>query len=125
MPTAPQPTPDRPVRRILLLPSAVAAFVLGAPVALATTIRDSAFAPLGNTSLQTIIGRLIRGALLYAGMIALVMFVYGGVMWMTSAGNQERISKAKSTLVWATLGLVILFGAYAIVSVIVQAVGQT
>jgi len=113
------------VRRILLLPSAVAAFVLGAPVALATTIRDSAFAPLGNTSLQTIIGRLIRGALLYAGMIALVMFVYGGVMWMTSAGNQERISKAKSTLVWATLGLVILFGAYAIVSVIVQAVGQT
>jgi hypothetical protein len=50
------------------------------------------------------------------------MFVYGGLRWMTAGGNAETVIKAKGTIVWATLGLVAIFAAYAIVSTLVKAV---
>lgn len=36
------------------------------------------------------------------------MFMYGGYLWLTSAGNEKRVQSGKDTLVWATLGLVII-----------------
>jgi len=43
------------------------------------------------------------------------MFIYGGATWMLSGGNQEKVTKGKQILIWATLGLVIIFTAYALV----------
>ena len=61
------------------------------------------------------IGRLINRLLGIVGGIALLFFVYGGILWMTAAGNQERITKGKGAVVWAALGLVAIFSAYAII----------
>lgn len=76
--------------------------------------------PLGNISLQGYIGRIIRQALGFVGIIGLIVFVYGGVMYMTAAGNDERIKKAKSTLIWAVLGMIMVFAAYGIVAAVVN-----
>ena len=76
--------------------------------------------PLGPTTevtLEGIIGRMISALLGLLGSISLVMFVYGGLTWMMAAGNEERIKKAKNTLVYATLGLIIAFGSYTLLQV--------
>jgi len=47
--------------------------------------------PLGNVSSpQILIGRVINGILSVVGSLALVMFIYGGLLWMTSAGSNQR-----------------------------------
>ena len=77
--------------------------------------------PLGTTSIQVIIGRLIRAMLSISGSIALLMFIWGGFLWLISAGEPEKVKKGKDAMKWATFGLVVIVGAYMIVNTIVKA----
>lgn len=66
--------------------------------------------------------RIINTALGFLGLIAVVIVLYGGFMWMTAAGNEERISKAKQILTAGIIGLVIIAMAWAIASYVVGAI---
>ncbi len=78
--------------------------------------------PLGKdqTDIPVLIGKVIKAVLGIVGSLALVMFIYGGITWMTSAGNAEKVQKGKDTLVWAAIGLVIIFASYALVRFVIQ-----
>ena len=76
--------------------------------------------PLANISIPTLVGRVIQYVLGLTGVIALVMFIYGGIVWMTASGNQEKVSEAKKTVVWATIGLIMIFGSYALVNFVIS-----
>lgn len=84
------------------------------------TIDNPAFQPLGETNVQGIIGRIIKFILGLTGVIALVMFIYGGFLWMTAAGSSDGIEKAKGILLWSTIGIIIIFSAYAIVDFVIN-----
>jgi hypothetical protein len=75
-------------------------------------------------SIPELIGNVIRVVLGLVGSVALLMFVYGGMLWLTSGGNPDKIKKAKDTLVWASIGLIIIFASYALVGVIIRAVAK-
>ncbi len=78
--------------------------------------------PLGTSDAHVIIGRIIKTFNGFAGGIGLLMFVYGGFIWLTSFGNPERIKKGQDLLLWATLGLVIMFSSYIVARYIITAV---
>jgi hypothetical protein len=75
--------------------------------------------PLGTVNVPTLIGRVIQAALGISGSIALLMFVWGGFIWLTSQGNPEKIKKGQGTLTWAVIGIAIIFGAYSLVNFII------
>lgn len=52
-------------------------------------------------------------------MIAVLMIVYSGLMYLTSGGNDDAVENAKRTLSNAIIGLIIVGLAYAIVTVVV------
>lgn len=55
--------------------------------------------------------------------MALVFFglmVYSGVVWMTARGEEDRITKARETIIAATIGLIIVVSAYAITNLVSQ-----
>lgn len=68
-----------------------------------------------------LIGRIISTVLGIIGSIALALFIYGGLLWMTSAGNEEKVRKGKDVIIWATLGLALIFSSYAIVRFVLGA----
>jgi type IV secretory pathway VirB2 component (pilin) len=70
--------------------------------------------PLSTDSPQELVGLIIKAILGLTGTIALIYFIIGGFMWMTAAGNMDKIKKGRDTLIWATLGLVIIFSAYSL-----------
>jgi len=76
--------------------------------------------PLANISIQQLIGRIIQYLLGFSGVIALVMFIYGGLSWMTAQGNQEKLTKAKNTLVWSVIGLILIFSSYALAKFVID-----
>jgi hypothetical protein len=49
------------------------------------------------------------------------MFVYGGLMWMTAAGNSEKTGKALKIITWSSLGIVVIFSAYVLVQFVFSA----
>jgi len=57
----------------------------------------------------------------YLGVIALVLFIFGGIMWMTSAGSEEKVKKGKAIIMGAVVGMVIVLSAYIIVQMLMQA----
>lgn len=82
--------------------------------------------PLGDVkSLPVLIGKIIKALLGITGSIALVMFIYGGFTWMTAAGSPEAVSKGKNILIWAVVGLVVIFSAYGLVNFVIGSLTAT
>ena len=71
---------------------------------------------------QVLISRVIDAMLGIVGSLALLMFVYGGFLWMTSAGNSKQVDKGKDILTWAALGLVLIFTSYGLVKFVLKEV---
>lgn len=76
-----------------------------------------------STSLTTTIGSLISVLLGFLGVIFLILIIYAGLLWMTAAGNEDNVKKAKSILLNSVIGLVILLSAYAISSFVIDQLG--
>ena len=81
--------------------------------------------PLKTDNVQELIGMVINSVLGVVGSLALLMFVYGGLTWMTSSGSQERVKKGKDILIWSALGLIVVFGAYGVTKFIINITTQT
>jgi len=79
--------------------------------------------PIGQISPGRFIGNAIKTVLGIIGAIALAIFVYGGFVWMTSGGSPEKIKTAQTTLVWAVLGMIVMFASYAAVDFVLRALG--
>ena len=56
----------------------------------------------------------LRGAIQLVGIFFLILMVYGGFMWMTARGNEDRITKARDTIIAAIIGIAVVVAAYAI-----------
>ncbi|MEK7618708.1 MAG: pilin [Patescibacteria group bacterium] len=82
--------------------------------------------PLNNATtpvpIPTIVKNVITTLLGFTGAAALLMFLYGGILWMTAMGEEKRIKQGWDTMTWAALGLAVIFSSYAIVSLILRAV---
>lgn len=81
--------------------------------------------PLRTDDVRVIIGRIIKAILGISGGLALLMFIWGGLIWMTSQGNKDKIEKGQKTLAWSVIGLAILFVAYAAVNWVIIALQQS
>lgn len=69
----------------------------------------------------TFVGNILGAVLGFTGVIFLVLMIYGGFMWMTAGGNENRITAAKKTIVAAVVGIVIVFASFYIVEFIINA----
>jgi hypothetical protein len=77
--------------------------------------------PLPIDTVPELVGRAIKAILGIIGSLALMVFVYGGFVWLTAAGNVERVARGKSTLIWAAIGLAVIFLSYSLIRFILAA----
>ncbi|MFA5133378.1 MAG: pilin [Patescibacteria group bacterium] len=72
-----------------------------------------------DAGLPATVGKIINILLSILGVLFVVLMIYGGILWMTSFGNDQKITKAKDLIISAVIGLVIIVLAYAISNFIV------
>ena len=75
---------------------------------------------LGTVDLKILIARIVRIILGFLGIIAVIINIYAGYLWMTSQGEEEKIEKAKKILLNGIIGLVIVLSSYLIVSYVIS-----
>ena len=123
---------------LVLTGSFFAATLSIAPTAVAQGFISSAEEILSNTGLtvygqnatddsQTLadkVGGIINVVLGFLGIIFLILIIYSGFLWMTAAGNDDAVGRAKKILINSTIGLVIVIAAYTISSFIFNAIQQ-
>jgi FtsH-binding integral membrane protein len=69
---------------------------------------------IGGTLLPNVTTTIIAAA----GAAAVLFIIIGGIQMLTAYGSDEKIGKAKKTITWAIVGLLIAILSYAIVSII-------
>jgi cbb3-type cytochrome oxidase subunit 3 len=74
--------------------------------------------PFESEGPPEIIGSVVGAILSFVGLLFFILIIYGGLTWMTAAGNQQQIDKAKSLITSAVIGLIIVMAAYALTSFI-------
>lgn len=67
------------------------------------------------------IGALIRWVLGIAGSIFVAMVVYGGIQYLIVGTNEKNVEKAKTTITYAVIGIVIIAGAWLIADFVISA----
>jgi hypothetical protein len=75
---------------------------------------DSGYASAYDTTLSQTVGKIIRIILGLLGIIFLGLTVYAGALWMTAAGEEEKVTKATGILKTAVIGLIIILGSYSL-----------
>ena len=92
--------------------------VLSAPtIALAYDYPD--ITPITSTvteaSAETSIGTVIDWLLGIAGVLTVLVIIIAGILYVVSVGNADRMKRAKQTLIYAVVGLVVIILSFWIV----------
>ena len=75
----------------------------------------------GLTEIVELFANLYNFFLKYLGALALLLFVIGGIQFITAGGNQEKVAKARKLLTGTTVGLIIVMGSFVIIQQIQKA----
>ncbi|RJQ37179.1 hypothetical protein C4552_01620 [Candidatus Parcubacteria bacterium] len=73
----------------------------------------------------TLLNRIKEWFGILVGIIATIAILYAGLLFMTAAGSDEQITKAKSTLLWALVGIAVALLASGVVAFVQTIVGGT
>lgn len=74
----------------------------------------------GEVGITSIINVGVKGFLTVMAIAFLALMLYAGIRWLTARGVEEHITKAQETLQTAVIGLIIIVGAYAITSFVLN-----
>ncbi|MAF24807.1 hypothetical protein CL634_04445 [bacterium] len=66
------------------------------------------------------VARVLKIVLSFLGVVFLALVIYGGLLWMTSAGNEDSVTKAKKVLTAAIIGIIIVLASFAITNFVVN-----
>lgn len=81
--------------------------------------------PIRCNDINCLVSQIIRYILGTIAVIATFMFIWGGLMMLTSGGNADRVRKARETLAWASIGLVVIMLSWAIISFVLKGITNT
>jgi hypothetical protein len=72
---------------------------------------------------DTLAKNIVNTLLLLLGIAAVIVIIIAGIMYAISAGEAAQITKAKNAILYAVVGLVVAFSAYAIVNWVLHVFG--
>ena len=76
------------------------------------------FARLSSFSLSALASSLVSLALVLAALFAFGFLIFGGIIWISSGGDKAKTEQARNTITAALVGLLIVFGSWAIMSLL-------
>ncbi|MFH1098985.1 MAG: hypothetical protein V1723_03635 [Candidatus Uhrbacteria bacterium] len=75
---------------------------------------------LTTRDIRLIVAEIIRIAIGLLGLVALVIVVYGGYLWMTAGGDTEKLTDAKKWLINGAIGLAIILLSFSITQFVIS-----
>ncbi len=88
----------------------------GAQVALADAVGVPN--PVGKQDLGGVLVSVVNALLIFAGAVAVLFLIIGGFRYVISTGNEQQVEGAKKTILYAVLGLIVIFVAFVLVQLI-------
>ncbi len=74
--------------------------------------------PTSTGNLGVALANIMKILMALVGMLSIVFIIYGGILFTYAQGVASRVQKARETLLYASVGLVLSIGAFAVVTYI-------
>ena len=71
-----------------------------------------------NTDVPTTIGKIVAEAIKYVGLLAILAMTYGAILMITSYGDDAKVKKSKSLMIYSGIGVIVSISAYTLVDII-------
>ncbi len=68
---------------------------------------------------RVVVASIIKLALSFLGIIAVILILIGGFKWMTAGGNEEQVGDAKKWIYSGVIGILIILSAYALANFVI------
>lgn len=78
---------------------------------------------LSNVSVGTQLRTVLLWLLAIVAILGIIGFVVAGVLYVTAAGDEDQIAKAKSTMMYSIIGVIVALLGYIVVTQIGQIFG--
>ena len=72
--------------------------------------------PIATGGIRETVIEIINYLLSFLGLVLVIVVIYAGVLMIFSGGDDENVTKGRKMLLYAVIGLIIIFLSYAIVS---------
>jgi amino acid permease len=89
-------------------------------VANALTIEN----PLKYDKIDDIIKAVMDFIAIVGSSIAVIMVIWGGIVYMTAGSSEEKTKNAKKTIQWALIGMAIIWSAKFLIDVLAWVLGK-
>lgn len=70
-----------------------------------------------------LIGRVASSLVAPIGALAFGAFIVGGLYWVFSGGQEEKIKRGRDIMIWSLVGLVVVFSSYALITFVFKVFG--
>ncbi len=77
---------------------------------------DSEICKNKDEDASSLIGTIINVLLFLVGTLSVIMIIVSGIFYVTSSGDSSKVARAKNTLLYSVVGLVVAFIAFAVVN---------
>ena len=95
--------------------------VLQSLVIISLIVASPAFAQSADVSrIQNFIKNIIQIFVVLSGVVATGFFVWGGFGYITSSGNPEALDRSKKTILYSSVGLAIVLGAFVLSNIVTE-----
>lgn len=74
--------------------------------------------PFSNKTAAASIASIIKQVVLYTGILAVVSLSWGGFLFITAFGEDDKVKKGKSIIQYSLIGVVLSISAYPIVDIV-------
>lgn len=109
--------------------------LMGGMLVLSTLLGDSAFAldPItpednvvedisgGATDIKDFAIRVLKFVLSFLGIVAVIMVIYGGFLYVTAAGDDDKVGTGKKIIMYSIIGIIIIMASFALINTVFQA----
>jgi hypothetical protein len=92
--------------------------------AYAASLNLPGITPIQGEDLRSQVSKILLWLFGFAGIIAVVYLIYGGILYITAGGDAEKATKGRTALVNAIIGIVIIALAIVIVTWVNSIIGS-
>jgi uncharacterized membrane protein len=87
--------------------SVISAFLLLTPAFVGAQLKDPTGTGLPTSSVTDIVTGIMNWLLGIVGVVGVIGFAIAGILYLTAAGDEERINKAKSAMLYSIIGVIV------------------
>jgi hypothetical protein len=111
--------------KIRSVASGVAVALMAAPALVMAQVTVPTETKLPEGTVMGIIQNFMKWILIIVGILGVIGFAIAGILYLTAAGDEDRIKSAKSAMIYSIIGIIVALLGIVVMNAVITMLGGT